>query len=53
MYNLKVLLMDLKEVIMIFSKDEATKCITHKSAIQKELWDVFRLENIKNELTIH
>ncbi len=50
---LKKELMDLKEVVMIFSKDEAIKRISHKSSIQKELWNVFRLEDIKNELTIH
>ena len=50
---LKTELMDLKEVVMIFNKDEATKRISHKSTIQKELWGVFQLEDIKNKLTIH
>lgn len=44
---LKQELKDLKEVILMYDKNMVQKKITHKSTVQKQLWEVFNLDDIK------
>lgn len=44
---LKQELKDLKEVILMYNKNKAQKKITHRSTVQKQLWEVFNLDDIK------
>jgi len=45
---LKLELKDLKEVILIYDEKTARKKVTHKSTVQKQLWKIFKLCDIKN-----
>jgi len=45
---LKQELKDLKEVILIYDEKTAQKKITHKSTVQKKLWEIFKLCDIEN-----
>ena len=44
---LKQELQDLKQVILIYDEKTARIKLTHRSTVQKKLWDVFRLGNLK------
>ncbi|RLD54289.1 MAG: IS1634 family transposase [Bacteroidetes bacterium] len=44
---LKQELKDLKKVILIYDKNRVQKKITHTSTVQKRLWEVFNLDDIK------
>ena len=44
---LKQELKDLKKVILIYDKNKVQKKITHKSTVQKQLWKVFNLDDMK------
>ena len=46
-------LSDLKQVIMVYSDEQATTQITHRSTVQQRLWDLFELEAVERDLTIH
>ena len=50
---LKEELSDLKQVIMIYSDRKARTQITHRSAVQQRLSDLFDLGTIEERLTIH
>jgi len=50
---LKMELNDLKKIIMIYNKNEAAIEISHQSTVQKKLWEIFQLDTLKNDLTIH
>lgn len=46
-------LSDLKEVIMVFD-DKRVECqISHRSAVQQRLWDLFQLGTVEEQLTLH
>ena len=44
---LKQELKDLKEVILIYDEKTAQTKVTHKSTVQKQLWDIFKLDTLK------
>jgi len=46
-------LTDLKEVIMVYENQTAEAVITHRSAVQKRLWDLFNLASAQEHLTLH
>ena len=50
---LKDELIDIQEVIMIYSSTDAERKITERSAVQEKLWKIFKLEEIKNHLSLH
>jgi len=50
---LKEELSDLKQVIMVYSDQKAREQISHRSAVQQRLWDLFELEAVLQDLTIH
>ena len=50
---LKEELTDIQEVIMIYSPGEAERKITERSAVQKKLWEIFKLEKIEKQLSLH
>ena len=50
---LKEELKDLKEITMVYDIKTVNTQITAPSSVQKRLWDLFGLENIKNALTRH
>jgi len=50
---LKEELSDLKQVIMVYSDTRAKTQITHRSSVQKRLWDLFDLGAVESQLTIH
>ena len=50
---LKEELTDLKEVIMVYSIKEAERTISQPSAVQKRLWEIFKLEKIKKTMLLH
>jgi transposase len=50
---LKEELLDLQEIIMIYSPTEAERKITDRSAVQKQLWNIFNLGEIENILLQH
>ncbi|MCD4695268.1 MAG: IS1634 family transposase [Bacteroidales bacterium] len=45
---LKEELKDMKEIIMIYSKDCAERDVSKRSSVQQKLWDLFELMNLKN-----
>ncbi len=45
---LKQELKDLKEVILIYDKNEVQKKVTHRSTVQNHLWKIFKLCDINN-----
>ena len=45
---LKQELKDLKEVILIYDEKTAQTKVTHKSTVQKQLWEIFNLCTLKN-----
>ncbi len=45
---LKEELKDLKEVILIYDEKTVQKKVTHKSTVQKKLWEIFKLCDIEN-----
>jgi transposase len=50
---LKEELSDLEEVIMIYDNHQADIKITQPSAVQRKLFNLFQLEKIQDQLTIH
>jgi len=50
---LKEELSDLKQVIMIYSQERARTQITHRSRVQQRLWELFDLDAVEKQLTIH
>ena len=44
---LKQELKDLKKVILIYNEKTARTKITHRSTVQKQLWDIFKLDTLK------
>ena len=44
---LKQELKDLKEIISIYDKNKVHKKITHRSTVQKQLWEIFNLNNME------
>ena len=44
---LKQELKDLKEVILVYTENKVQKKITHRSTVQKKLWEIFNLDNMK------
>ena len=50
---LKDELIDIQEVIMIYSSTDAERKITERSAVQEKLWKIFELEKIENQLSLH
>lgn len=50
---LKEELIDLKEIIMVYSIKEAERKISQPSAVQKRLWEIFKLEEIKKTMSLH
>ena len=45
-------LADLKEVIMVYEDETAQALITHRSAVQKHLWNLFDLGTAQEHLTL-
>lgn len=52
-YLLKEELADLKQVIMLYSAKRGGTKITHRSAVQNRLWELFDLGAVEELLTIH
>jgi len=50
---LKEELADIREVVMVYSPTHAKKKITDLSRVQKELWNVFKLNEIEQALALH
>ncbi len=50
---LKEELSDIQEVVMMYSATEAERQISQRSAVQQKLWDVFKLEKIEKQLSLH
>ena len=50
---LKDELIDIREVVMVYSSTNAERKITEKSAVQKKLWKIFELEKIETQLSLH
>jgi transposase len=50
---LKEELSDIREVVMVYSPAHARKKITDLSRVQKELWNVFKLNEIEEALALH
>ncbi|KJU83053.1 hypothetical protein MBAV_004753 [Candidatus Magnetobacterium bavaricum] len=50
---LKDELTDIKEVIMIYDLNEAKRKIVELSTVQKNLWKVFNLGEIKETMALH
>ena len=46
-------LKDIKEVIMVYSKNEAARKTSRKSSVQQKLWDLYELAELEDQLTIH
>jgi len=44
---LKQELKDLKKAILIYDEKTAVTKITHRSTVQKQLWNIFKLETLK------
>jgi transposase len=44
---LKQELKDLKEVTLVYTVNKVQKKITHRSTVQKELWKIFNLDDMK------
>jgi transposase len=44
---LKQELKDLKKVILLYDTNKVQKKITHRSTVQKQLWDIFNLDELK------
>ena len=44
---LKEELTDLQEVIMVYTPGYAERKITERSAVQKKLWEIFKLEKLE------
>ena len=47
---LKEELCDIREVVMVYSHNNAARKITDRSAVQKRLWEAFKLEEIEREV---
>jgi transposase len=50
---LKDELTDIQEVIMVYSSGDAERKITERSAVQKKLWEIFKLGKIEKQLSLH
>jgi hypothetical protein len=50
---LKDELIDIQEVVMVYSRTDAERKITEKSAVQQKLWKIFELEKIERQLSLH
>ena len=50
---LKDELIDIQEIVMVYSSTDAERKITERSAVQKKLWKIFELEKIENQLSLH
>jgi hypothetical protein len=50
---LKDELIDIQEVVMVYSRTDAERKITEKSAVQQKLWKIFELEKIEKQLSLH
>ena len=50
---LKEELTDIQEVIMVYSPSDAERKITERSAVQKKLWEIFKLGKIEKQLSLH
>jgi hypothetical protein len=38
---------------MVYSRTDAERKITEKSAVQQKLWEIFELEKIERQLSLH
>jgi transposase len=50
---LKDELTDIQEVIMVYGPTDAERKITERSAVQEKLWEIFELEKIEKQLSLH
>lgn len=50
---LKDELSDIRAVIMLYASNQARRQIADKSAVQKKLWDIFRLEEVEKLMLQH
>lgn len=50
---LKEELSDLKEVVMIYSLTDARRKVSDCSSVQKKLWEIFNLDPIAEQLSLH
>ena len=50
---LKEELSDLKEVVIIYSLTDARRKVTERSSVQKNLWKIFNLDPIAEQLSLH
>ncbi len=50
---LKEELSDIREIVMVYSPTGAKRKITDRSGVQKELWKVFKLNDIEHRLALH
>jgi len=50
---LKEELIDIEEVVTIYSRNNAERQITQRSSVQNKLWKVFNLEEIEKKLLLH
>jgi hypothetical protein len=50
---LKEELSDLREVVMVYDRNTAHTQISHRSSVQKKLWEIFKLGIWEKQLTIH
>jgi len=50
---LKQELADLKEVIMVYSPDNAARKISRRGAVQDHLWKLFDLETLEKQVNLH
>lgn len=46
-------LIDIQEVVMIYSPTDAERKITERSAVQEKLWKIFELKKIEKQLSLH
>ena len=46
-------LIDIQEVVMVYSPTDAERKITERSAVQEKLWKIFELEKIEKQLSLH
>jgi len=50
---LKEELTDIREAVMVYSRKDARRRITDRSAVQEKLWNIFNLQEIERMLLIH
>jgi len=50
---LKEELCGIREAVMVYSRKDARRRITDRSAVQEKLWKIFNLQEIEQMLLIH